>query len=263
VAGDHGGVAWTMKKNTGFTLLELLVVISIIALLLAILVPSLRKAKELAMMITCRQNLRSLGLATYLYAEAHEGKLYPYGLAFGLYITLSEPYISNMNEARYCPATRIDKRPNDAQLLLRFGTSKNSWMWNWGTKEPEYGSYGLNGWFYNNQNLQPEGFTSWYSVPRPAETPIFADCMWVDAWPDSDDYVPLSVDLSGVGQNYNIPQMNRFMIDRHRNVANVAFVDGHAGSVELREFWSLKWHLLFKTQHDKKRSDGQTPIYSK
>lgn len=57
-----------MKKNNGFTLIELLVVIAIIALLLAIIIPSLRKAKEHALFLICKSNLKAygVGMVTYL-----------------------------------------------------------------------------------------------------------------------------------------------------------------------------------------------------
>ena len=58
-----------MDRRTAFTLIELLVVIAIIALLVSILVPSLQEAKLEAMVAVCSTNLRSLGLATHLYAE--------------------------------------------------------------------------------------------------------------------------------------------------------------------------------------------------
>jgi len=59
------------KKPTigyGFTLIELLVVISIIALLLAILMPSLQKAREQAKKVVCQSNLRQLGIGVFTYA---------------------------------------------------------------------------------------------------------------------------------------------------------------------------------------------------
>ena len=56
------------KLLHGFTLIELLVVISIIALLLAILVPSLRKAKEQAMNTVCAARLRQQGIAFSAYS---------------------------------------------------------------------------------------------------------------------------------------------------------------------------------------------------
>jgi prepilin-type N-terminal cleavage/methylation domain-containing protein/prepilin-type processing-associated H-X9-DG protein len=56
-----------MKKQKAFTLIELLVVIAIIALLLAILLPSLGKVKQIAQELICKTNLRQYGLAGHLY----------------------------------------------------------------------------------------------------------------------------------------------------------------------------------------------------
>ena len=56
-----------MKRLKGFTLIELLVVIAIIALLVAILLPSLGRARELAKQAVCQSNLNSIGKAMMLY----------------------------------------------------------------------------------------------------------------------------------------------------------------------------------------------------
>ncbi len=53
--------------TTGFTLVELLVVVSILVLLVAILVPSLRKAKDLARRTACASNLHQIGMALRMY----------------------------------------------------------------------------------------------------------------------------------------------------------------------------------------------------
>src|SRR5690606_19077336 len=55
--------------STGFTLVELLVVISITALLVALLLPALGKAKAAAQMSVCASNLRNITVATQLYAS--------------------------------------------------------------------------------------------------------------------------------------------------------------------------------------------------
>jgi prepilin-type N-terminal cleavage/methylation domain-containing protein/prepilin-type processing-associated H-X9-DG protein len=57
----------------GFTLVELLVVIGIIAVLISILLPSLNKAREAANSVSCLSNLRQVGLSVQLYANQNKG----------------------------------------------------------------------------------------------------------------------------------------------------------------------------------------------
>lgn len=66
-----------MDRQRAFTLIELLVVISIISLLMAILLPSLGRAREQARRATCMANLRSIGQGIYLYAHDNDGRLVP------------------------------------------------------------------------------------------------------------------------------------------------------------------------------------------
>ena len=62
-------------KRRAFTLIELLVVIAIIAILMAILFPALRVAREQGRSISCRSNVRTLTMAWLMYKDANDGKL--------------------------------------------------------------------------------------------------------------------------------------------------------------------------------------------
>ena len=62
-----------METKKAFTLVELLVVIAVIALLMAILLPTLGKAREQARQIACKNNLKTLVLCAHLWSEDHDG----------------------------------------------------------------------------------------------------------------------------------------------------------------------------------------------
>jgi prepilin-type N-terminal cleavage/methylation domain-containing protein len=66
------------SRRSGFSLIELLVVISILSLLIAILLPALTQARHQMRRTACASNLRQVGVAIHLYAHDHEDTI-PFG----------------------------------------------------------------------------------------------------------------------------------------------------------------------------------------
>jgi prepilin-type N-terminal cleavage/methylation domain-containing protein/prepilin-type processing-associated H-X9-DG protein len=123
-----------MKTKRAFTLIELLVVIALIALLLSILLPGLKRAKDYARQTVCAAQLKQVGLGVKLYADAYDGYLpddhdinghrerhtyalyrnntgyvYPDGRLKPLRLAyLYELDYIDVPEIFYCPANRLD-----------------------------------------------------------------------------------------------------------------------------------------------------------
>ncbi len=188
------------NKHAGFTLVELLVVISIIALLIALLLPALAKAKKLALSTACMSNLRQLATAFDAYKTSYRGDSIPYNWDFpwmagtyqqynGSWPCLLAPFLTSQPVARY-GTTGYEIEPASVLAILTCPISvansniPGSWgpgsvsfdwrVWNngQGSGPSQYGwmgSYGLNGWVYGE--VKGQGLHSYILEGLPGYAP--------------------------------------------------------------------------------------------
>jgi prepilin-type N-terminal cleavage/methylation domain-containing protein len=251
-------------RQKAFTLIELLVVIAIIALLMAILVPALEKARRQSQAIVCLSNLSQWGRIFGLYANDNEDRL-PQSIAGGelndqeaYWIMATLPYYK-VKDIRLCPLSQVEGPPvydqHGGQYLSwgLFGPGTTSDWW----ADFDAGGYGLNEWCAAPPDRTKYwGFTSKYAwntitAKGASQVPLFLDCVYVDGFPMAGD-TPLSLDPAGQRWKYAwgdwyVNAMRLFCIDRHEGTINGVFLDLSARKIGLKELWTLKWHPEFDT----------------
>lgn len=248
----------SLLRSGGFTLIELLVVVAIIALLIAILLPSLAVARDQAKNAVCLANLKSMGLATQIYLNNYKEKLPVRGATTatggGSVFNAFEPTRIIFKQDRR--PLGIFTCPNDASPVRDYplGDEVGNYPDSLGIgtfynlppdHEIRY-SYGLN----NMTGLRPaneqerllfnNSVAAYKLVDR---TLLYADCAWINARGHNftiNDAPKLKARVANAGANHRMNVLSQIPDElgvpdsrykRHPVGNNVLFMDHHAESL--------------------------------
>ena len=213
------------NRKAAFSLIELLVVISVVAIIAAMLMPALRQARDSARASVCTSNLRQLGLAMQAYLDDH-GRYFPYFTNVGAdrlwYFGMESPF-----NASGAPGTRMIDL-TQAKLFPYFRTQHGIEVCpSYDYRSPRWrqkynqitAGYGLNFYLFD---LVASGVT------QPSRRICFADSAQVNTF-----QAPASVANPMIEEWYYVEDVSRMVQFRHGARANVLFCDSHVESLPM------------------------------
>lgn len=241
-----------LRVERSFTLIELLVVIAIIAILAAMLLPVLSRARAQARTIACLANVKQVCMASLLYADDNEDFFSYYdntSFQGGLWPGRYKEYYGG-SDILMCP----EAMPSTKTAPL--GGNKHGWSgqntnWSWirSSDRTQWweSSYGMNSWLYSRWT------STWYwaritEVTQPTKVPNIFDAAWIDTWPYNWLNTPPDYYGCGAPSGNRWDYMSRIWIDRHVGVrVNYGLVDGSAKTMNTVDIHNkdLKWSRYY------------------